>query len=69
MHGCNDNEVRVLTLVEELRGPALEYYNSLPAEIRGQLSNLCILFQGCLGRQELPAITRSYLNIIIQKSR
>ena len=29
MHGCYDNDVMVFKLVEALRGPALEYYNSL----------------------------------------
>ena len=38
IHGCYDNDVMVFKLVEALRGPALEYYNSLPAETRGQLS-------------------------------
>ena len=31
MHGCDDNDVMVFKLVEALRGPVLEYYNSLPA--------------------------------------
>ena len=50
MHGCYDNDVMVFKLVEALRGPALEYYNSLPAETRGQLSTLCTLFEGRFGR-------------------
>ena len=54
MHGCYDNDVMVFKLVEALRGPALEYYNSLPAETRGQLSTLCTLFEGRFGRQEPP---------------
>ena len=29
MHGCYENDVMVFKLVEALRGPALEYYNSL----------------------------------------
>ena len=45
MHGCYDNDVMVFKLVEALRGSALEYYNSLPAETRGQLSTLCTLFE------------------------
>ena len=49
MHGCYGNDVMVFKLVEALRGPALEYYNSLPAETRGQLSTLCILFEGRFG--------------------
>ena len=35
MHGCYDKDVMVFKLVEALRGAALEYYNSLPAETRG----------------------------------
>ena len=61
MHGCYDNDVMVFKLVEALRGPALEYYNSLPAETRGQLSTLCTLFEGRFGRQEPPATTRCNL--------
>ena len=62
MHGCYDNDVMVFK-----RGPALEYYNSLPAETRGQLSTLCTLFEGRFGRQEPPATTRSNLKTIIQR--
>ena len=46
MHGCDDNDIMVFKLVEALRGPALEYYNSFPVEIRGQLSTICTLFEG-----------------------
>ena len=67
MHGCYDNDVMVFKLVEALRGPALEYYNSLPAETRCQLSTLCTLFEGRFGRLEPPATTRSNLKTIIQK--
>ena len=67
MHGCYDNDVMVFKLVEALRGPALEYYNSLPAETRGQLSTLCTLFEGRFGRQEPLATTRSNLKTIIQR--
>ena len=34
MHVYDDNDVIVFKLVEASRGPALKYYNSLPAEIR-----------------------------------
>ena len=54
MHRCDDNDVMVFKLVEALRGSALEYYNSLSAEIRGQLSTLCTLFEVCFDRQEPP---------------
>ena len=67
MRGCYDNDVMVFKLLEALRGPALEYYNSLPAETRGQLSTLCTLFEGRFGRQEPPATTRSNLKTIIQR--
>ena len=46
MHGCYDNDVMVFKLVEALRGPARENYNSLPDESRGQLSTVCTLFEG-----------------------
>ena len=67
MHGCYDNDVMIFKLVEALRGPALEYYNSLPVEPRGQLSTLCTLFGGRFGRHEPPATTRSNLKTIIQR--
>ena len=67
MHGCYGNDVMVFKLVYALRGPALEYYISLPAETRGQLFTLCILFEGHFGRQEPPATTRSNLKTIIQR--
>ena len=57
----------VFKLVGAFQGPALEYYNSLPAETRGQLSTLCTLFEGCFGIQEPPATTRSNLKTIIQR--
>ena len=66
MHRCYDNDVMVFKLVEALRGSALEYYNSLPAETRGQLSTICTLFEGRFGRQEPPATTRRNLKNIIQ---
>ena len=40
MHGCYDNDFMVFK-----HGPALEYYNSLPAETRGQLSTICTLIE------------------------
>ena len=67
MHGCYVNDVIVFKLVEVLRGPALEYYNSLPAEARSQLSTQCTLFEGRFGRQEPPATTSSNLKPIIQR--
>ena len=67
MHGCYDNDVMVCKLVEALRGPALEYYNSLPVETHDQLSTLCTLFEGRFGRQEPLATTRSNLKTIIQR--
>ena len=67
MHGCCDNDVMVFKMVEALRGPALEYYNNLPSETRGQLSTICTLFEGSFGRQEPSATTRSNLKTIIQR--
>ena len=67
MHGFYDNDVMVFKLVEALRGPAVEYYNSLPAETHGQFSTQCTLFEGWFGRQEPPATTRSNLETIIQR--
>ena len=67
MHGCYDNDVMVLKLVEALRGSALEYYNSLSPETHGQLSTLCTLFEGRFGRQESPATTSSNLKTIVQR--
>ena len=67
MHGCDDNDIMVFKLVEALRGPALGYYNSLPAEIRSQFSTICTLFEGRFGRQDPPATTRSNLKPIIQR--
>ena len=67
MHGCDDNDVMVFKLVEALRGSVLEYYNSLSAEIRGQFSTICTLFQRRFGRQEPPATTRSNLKTINQR--
>ena len=58
MHWCDDNDGMVFKLVEALRGPALEYYNILPAEIRGHLSTLCTRFEGRFDQQEPPATTR-----------
>ena len=67
MHGCYGNGAMVFKLVEAVRGLALEYCNSLPAETRGQLSALCTLFEGRFRRQESPATTRSNLETIIQR--
>ena len=53
MQGCYDNYVMVFKLVEALRVPALEYYDSLPAETRGQLSTLCTLLNDVLADRNL----------------
>ena len=66
MHGCYDNDVMVIKLVEALLGHPHEYYNSLPVETHGQLSTQCTLFEGRFGRQEPLATTRSNLKTIIQ---
>ena len=67
MHGCHDNDVMVFKLVEALRGHALEYYNSFPAKLCGQLSTICTLFEGRFVRQEPPGTTRSNLKIMTQR--
>ena len=67
IHGCYDNDGMVSKLVDALRGPALKYYNNLPAETNGQLSTLCTLFEGRFGRQEATATTRINLKTIIQR--
>ena len=47
MHGCYDNDVMVFKQVEALRGPALEYYSSLPAETRVvSLNFVCLILYG-----------------------
>ena len=60
MHMCDDNGVMVFNLVEVLRGPVLEYYNSLPAEIRGQLPTLCTLFETRFAEQTLRMAADGY---------
>ena len=67
MHGWGDNDIMVFTLVDAIQGPALEYYNSLPDEIPGQLSKLCTLFEGRFGRHEPLAITGSNMKTITQR--
>jgi len=67
LHGCFDNDVLVVKLVEALRGPALDYFNSLPSELRLQFITLCTLFEGRFGRQDTPATTRSTLKTITQR--
>ena len=67
MHGCYENDTMVFKLVEALRSQVHEYYNSLPAETRGQLSTVCTMIEGRFGRQEPPATTRSNMKTIIQR--
>ena len=67
MHGCDDNDVMIFKQVEALRWPALKYYNSLLAQICGQLSTLCTLFEEHFGRQERLATTMSNLKTITQR--
>ena len=56
MHGCDNNDVMVFKL---------EYYNSLPAEIRIQLSIICTLLEGRFGRHKPPPTTWSNMKTII----
>ena len=66
MNDCDDNEVKVCKLVEALRGKALDYFESLPEELRLEFESLCSMFEGRFGRQETPATMRSKLKCITQ---
>ena len=67
MNDCGDNEVKVCKLVEALRGKALDYFESLPKELRLEFDSLCSMFEGRFGRQEAPATMRSKLKCITQR--
>ena len=67
MSDCRDNEVKVCKLVEALRGKALDYFESLPKELRLEFDSLCSMFEGRFGRQEAPATMRSKLKCITQR--
>ena len=45
MHGCADDDMMVCKLVESLRGPALNFYRSLPGGQRSGFVSLCSLFE------------------------
>ena len=66
MNDCDDNEVKVCKLVEALRGKALDYFESLPEELRLEFESVCSMFEGRFGRQEAPATMRSKLKCITQ---
>ena len=67
MNDCQDNEVKVCKLAEALRGKALDYFESLPKELRLEFDSLCSMFEGRFGRQEEPATMRSKLKCITQR--
>ena len=67
MNDCHDNEVKVCKLVEALRGKALDYFESLPKELRLEFDSLCSMFEGRFGRQEAPATMRSKLKFLTQR--
>ena len=67
MNDCHDNEVKVCKLVEALRGKALDYFESLPKELRLEFDSLCSMFEGRFGRQEAPATMRSKLKCLTQR--
>ena len=67
MNDRQDNEVKVCKLVEALRGKALDYFESLPKELRLKFDSLCSMFEGRFGRQEAPATMRSKLKCITQR--
>ena len=46
MNDCDDNEVKVCKLVEALRETALDYFESLPKELRLEFESLCSMFEG-----------------------
>ena len=64
MNECDDNEVKVCKLVEALQGKALDYFESLPKELRLEFESLCSMFEGRFGRQEAPATMRRKLKCI-----
>ena len=66
MNDCDDNEVKACKLVEALRGKALDYFESLPKELRLEFESLCSMFEGRFGRQEAPATMRRKLKCITQ---
>ena len=66
MNDCDDNEVKVCKLVEALRGKALDYFESLPKELRLEFESLCSMFEGRFGREEAPATMRIKLKCITQ---
>ena len=67
MNDCHDNKVKVCKLVEALRGKALDYFKSLPKELRLKFDLLCSMFEGRIGRQEAPATMQSKLKCITQR--
>ena len=67
MNDCRDNEVKVCKLVEALRGKALDYFESLPKELRLEFDSLCSMFGGRFGSQEATATMRSKLKCITQR--
>ena len=67
MNDCHDNEVKVCKLVEALRGKALDYFESLPKELRLEFDSLCSMFEERFGRHEAPATMRSKLKCITQR--
>ena len=67
MNDCRDNDVMVCKLVEALRGRALDYFESLPGELRLEFVTLCNLFEGRFGRQEPQSTLRSSLRRMTQR--
>ena len=50
MNDCRDNDVMVCKPVYALRGRALDYFESLPGELRLEFVTVCNLFEGRFGR-------------------
>ena len=68
MNDCDDNEIKVCKLVEALRGKTLDYFKSLPKELRLKFDSLCDMFEGPFGRQEAPATMQSKLKCTSQRT-
>ena len=67
MNDCRDNDVMVCKMVKALRGRALDYFESLPGELRLEFVTLCNLFDGRFGRQEPQSTLRSGMRRMTQR--
>jgi len=66
MYRCEDDAIRTWKLVEGLRGGALDFFESIPQDSRGDFDTLCAMMDSRFGQHEPPSAIRAQFHTVQQ---